>query len=86
MGPTISIQNYNSLSSYSNRGLDKFPPELTKVKNSKETYLDVSFNRLSELPNLSNGFPLLLQLNLSQNRYTCIPQNAALLPKLKKLV
>lgn len=70
--------------SFSDRGLEKFPPELVKVVNNLRT-LDLSNNKIAQLPQNIGSFKMLKTLKLHKNKLTAIPDDIGNLSKLETL-
>lgn len=70
--------------SFSDKGLEKFPPELAKVANNLRN-LDLSGNKLVLLPVNVGAFKMLKNLTLTKNRLTSLPDDMGKLTKLENL-
>jgi len=69
---------------FTDKGLEKFPPELVQVAGSLRN-LDLSNNKLNALPVNLGAFKILKSLNISKNRIVDIPQQIESLVKLEIL-
>ncbi|XP_023332106.1 leucine-rich repeat-containing protein 57 [Eurytemora carolleeae] len=69
---------------FTERGIDKFPPELAKVAD-KLRNLDLSNNKIPSLPANIGAFKLLKSLNISKNRIKELPESFENLIKLEIL-
>eukprot|EP00088_Acartia_fossae_P015157 TRINITY_DN18259_c0_g2_i1.p1 TRINITY_DN18259_c0_g2~~TRINITY_DN18259_c0_g2_i1.p1 ORF type:complete len:241 (+),score=51.51 TRINITY_DN18259_c0_g2_i1:41-763(+) len=69
---------------FTDKGLEKFPPELGQVAGSLRN-LDLSNNKLTALPQTLGSYKILKSLNVSRNRIVEIPQQIENLIKLEIL-
>jgi len=69
---------------FTEKGLEKFPPELVQVTGSLRN-LDLSSNKMATLPANIGAFKLLKNLNVAKNRIKEIPQGIENLIKLEML-
>ena len=56
------------------------------IRNPLLTVLDVSFNKLKEVPDIVRHLPSLLRLDVRNNKITTLPQHLAALPNLRELL
>ena len=72
--------------SFSRKSLSEIPKHFLSQKKPKIKQLNCTFNHLSSLPDLSHALPSLVQLSLSQNKFTAFPRMLSKLTTLEKLV
>jgi len=70
--------------SFSDKGLEKFPPELVKVVNNLRN-LDLSNNKITQLPDNIGSFKMLKTLALHKNKLSELPVGIGKLTKLETL-
>jgi len=69
---------------FTDKGLEKFPPELFKVENNLRN-LDLSNNKISTLPQNMGNFKMMKTLTMSQNKINMIPEDIGKMSKLENL-
>jgi len=69
---------------FTDKGLEKFPPELFKVEGNLRN-LDLSNNKISSLPSNIGSFKAMKNLSLSKNRISSIPEDMGKMSKLENL-
>jgi len=71
--------------SFTDKGLEKFPPDLVKVVNNLRN-LDLSGNKMTVMPQNMGAFKMLKNLNMSKNRLSSIVEDIGKLAKLESLL
>eukprot|EP00092_Neocalanus_flemingeri_P018412 GFUD01019926.1.p1 GENE.GFUD01019926.1~~GFUD01019926.1.p1 ORF type:complete len:241 (-),score=64.16 GFUD01019926.1:339-1061(-) len=70
--------------SFTDKGLEKFPPDLVKVVGNLRN-LDLSNNKIGSLPQNIGAFKMMKTLTLSKNKLSAIPEDLGKLSKLENL-
>ena len=87
MGQQPSQDNFQQENvSFARKSLSEIPKHFLSQKKPNIKQLNCSFNQLSSLPDLSHALPSLIQLSLSQNKFTAFPRMLSKLTTLQKLV
>jgi len=69
---------------FTDKGLEKFPPELFKVEGNLRN-LDLSNNKITSLPSNIGSFKMMKNLTLARNRIPSLPDDIGKMSKLENL-
>jgi len=69
---------------FTDKGLEKFPPELFKVEGNLRN-LDLSNNKIASLPSNIGSFKAMKNLSLAKNRISSLPDDMGKMAKLENL-